>query len=548
MSNASNSNAQPQAARSLLRRFLFPIIVFVVITCIAAAGPVMEAMELDTEAAIPVLMVLQPGVILGVLALGIWWLFFSGFSWLTRFAALGLLAVGIGAFALSLTQVELTSTPTGLRPIFHFVWETTDQDRYAEYQAQHPVGVNDVVVAVVGPNDFPGYRGPNRDGVLPDAKLQTDWTTHSPKQVWQRPCFDGYSGIAVAGNLVVTLEQRGKQEGVVCYDRTTGSERWVFAYDAFHRDIMGNGPRSTPTIHDGRIFTLGATGEFLCLDVEGKKKWGVNILEDSKAKNIKWGMTGSPLIFKDLVIAHAGVDPENPAGAALVAFEQKTGKKAWAIGNRRAGYSSPQLATLAGVTQILLFDGDGLVGYDPDSRQELWSFPWKTDFDMNSIQPVVLSDGRVFISSELANGCAMLRIAHKKNSQPAWSVDVVWKNKNLAARFANPVSDGKRIFGLHGLAGQLRCLDAISGDVVWRGERCGPGQMLLAGDTLLVVHEKGVVTLLDKDSASDTELARQQMLGTGQKKWKTWNTPALAGDQLFVRNQSEIACWKLPQR
>jgi outer membrane protein assembly factor BamB len=384
-------------------------------------------------------------------------------------------------------------------------------------------------------------------GVVTHIKLDTDWVRNPPKVLWRRPCVEGYSGLAVAGNVVLTMEQRGGEEAVVCYDRATGRQIWAYPYDAFHKDQMGNGPRATPTIHDGLIFTLGATGELVCLNAKKELQWSHNILRDADAKKIQWGMTGSPLIVNDLVIAHAGVDPDiSPTqrpGTALIAYDYKIGEKRWAVANRKAGYSSPQLVTLAKVQQILLFDGEALGGFDPKTGKQLWMTPWITKMDMNMIQPVIIGDDQVFISSELDNGCALLQIKPSSNSDDPWTVETVWKTKSLAARFANPVYDGKNIYGLQFLNGVLRCVDVKDGSLRWSGERYGPGQMLLVNDVLLIVSDKGEVSLLATDTAEPKVLARFAALDE-----KTWNTPTLAGDQLFIRNQKEIVCLKLPRK
>ena len=214
-------------------------------------------------------------------------------------------------------------------------------------------------------------------------------------------------------------------------------------------------------------------------------------------------------------------------------------------GNRPAHYSSPQLATLGGVQQILVFDGAGLVSYEPKTGKELWNFPWVSEVPTHSAQPVILGTDRIFISSEQKNGCAMLRITPPKDQTP-WRAEVVWENKYLAARYANPVTDGKSIFGLSGLQGVLTCLDANSGKVKWKGDREGPGQLLLAANALIVINgDYGDVALFDPESPSTcNELARRPAFETRDK---TWNTPALAGDQLFVRNQANIICLKLPR-
>jgi outer membrane protein assembly factor BamB len=535
-------------AFSWWRTFRFPLIVLVICGAIFAIPWVCLALEIDIEDALIFRFVTQWHVpALAVLIIAVWWLFFSGVPWSTRLGVAFAVVLAVAGFFVITRERELTMGRVALVPRFQFIWETSAeaklaQDRDSESRKTHALPAID---ATVGPEDFPRYRGPNLDGIVAFAKLQTNWQEYPPKRLWNKSCPGGYSGIAVAGNIAVTLQQRKGQEVVVCYDRATGRERWNYPYDAFHEDIMGNGPRSTPAIHERRIFTIGATGEMVCLNAEGEKQWSANILELAKAKNIKWGLTGSPLIVDDLVIAHAGIDPQAPAGSALIAFEQATGEIRWQTGNRKAGYSSPQLAVLDNTPQILLFDGEGLISYDK-AGNELWQHPWLTDWDMNSIQPVVLGNDRVFISSEMSNGCAMLRVKAPKADKASWTVEVLWENKRLAARYANPVSDGKHIFGLHNTGGVLTCLNASDGTLKWKGERCGPGQMLLADGVLLVVNgDTGEVSLFETDSQSCSELGR---LAVFEKKDKTWNTPALAGDHLFVRNQAEIACWKLPRR
>ena len=534
-------------AFSWWRTFRFPLIVLAIFGGIFAIPWICLALQIEIEEFIYFRMATQwHAPALAVLIIAVWWLFFSGVRWGVRLGVIIVAVLVVAAFFSIVRQGELTMGRIALVPRFQFIWETSAEDKLERDRESESRQANDLptIDATIGAEDFPRYRGPKLDGIVSFAKLQTDWQKHPPMLQWRRACPGGYGGVAAAGNIAVTLQQRGTHEVVVCFDRATGRERWTYAYDAFHKDIMGNGPRSTPTIHNQRIFTIGATGQLVCLNAIGEKQWTVNILRDAKAKNTKWGLTGSPLIVDDLVVAHAGIDPDAPADSALIAYEQATGKIRWRTGNRRAGYSSPQLAVIGNVPQILLFDGEGLVSYDKTGK-ELWQHPWVTDWDMNSIQPLVLENDRVFISSELSNGCAMLRVKAPDNDKASWSVEPLWQNKNLATRYANPVTDGKSIFGLHTDRGLLRCLDASNGKILWKGERFGAGQMLLADGVLLVVNgDTGEVSLFAADGQACNEWAQPVF----EKKDKTWNTPALAGDQLFVRNQREIACLKLPRR
>ncbi len=548
---STTSSATPTIA--WWRSIYFPLIVLAVFGSIFAIPWICIAAGVDTnELPPPPLMMSQwLAPLAAILLIAVWWLFLSTFGWAIRLSVAALVIAAGAGFFFSVRDVEMTKGRVSLVMRIHFRWETTADDRLAAHLANQATDDLPPIDARVGLEDFPRYRGANLDGVVRFARLNASWDKNPPKEQWSHPCPGGYSGVAVAGNIVVTLEQRRGAQTVVCCDRATGRQRWTYLLGSAYtdRNKMGDGPRSTPTIHDSRIYCIGATGEMVSLNVEGKKQWSVNILDDAKAKHVKWGMTASPLIVDDLVITNPGIDEEvdYPTDGAVIAYDQATGKIRWrTTGKRKASYSSPQLVKFAGVPQILLFGGDGLISYDKTGK-ELWQFPWVTDFSMNSIQPVVVGDDRVFISSEMSNGCSMLRVKAPENDKGSWSVETVWKNKNLAARYANPVSDGKSIFGLHNLQGKLICLDVETGKVKWRGGLEGPGQLLLTDGLLLVVNgDTGDVALFDEDG---NEKARHQSF---DKKDKTWNTPALAGDQLFVqlfvRNQTEIVCLKLPRR
>ncbi len=540
--------AEPDRGRSL-RHYLFPLTILLVCGGVFAFPIVWVALGHDSDEYVMIFWTMLLALPLGAILISAWYLFFGRAAWWVRLPVLllGWALIPI-AWTTCVRSYELKTNEFGMMPSIQFVWEPTRQQRLNDFQAQQSSKDGDLsaIDATVGPEDYASYRGPRRDGVVTRIRLQTDWNAHPPTLLWKHPCVEGYSGVAVAGNITVTLELREGREHIVCYDRATGRERWTYAYDANYEDKMnmGNGPRSTPTIHDGLIFTFGALGDLTCVDKEGKLQWAINLLKEAKATNITWGMTGSPLIVDDLVIAHAGVNPDAPANMALWAFDYKTGQKRWAVGNRKAGYSSPHFAVLDKVPQILLFDGAGLVSYDPKTGKHLWDIPWVSKMDMNMIQPVVIGPDRVFISSEATNGCALYQLIAPSQEARNWRIIPVWENKSLGARFANPVTDGTHIYGLQNITGILRCLNVSDGKVHWKGEtRYGPGQMLLVDDTLLIVGDQGDVSLVKTNADEETVLARYQLF-----KDRTWNTPALAGDQLFVRNQTEIACLRLPRR
>jgi outer membrane protein assembly factor BamB len=250
-------------------------------------------------------------------------------------------------------------------------------------------------------------------------------------------------------------------------------------------------------------------------------------------------MTSSPLVVDDLVIVNAGVDPANNAGRALVAYARKDGKRVWGAGTHQAGYSSPVLATLQGRRQVLIFDAGGLAGHDLKTGEELWRHPWPAWQDMNITQPLLFDGDRVFISSQLSNGGAMLRVTRKGS---AFGVEVVWESNQLATRQANPVRVRSHIFGLHN--GSLVCLDAETGKRRWKGKEYGQGQLLAMPGALFIQSERGDLVLVADDPRRFRELGRMNAFADR----RTWNTPALAGRHLFLRNDAEMACYELPLR
>lgn len=476
---------------------------------------------------------------LGVL---VWFFAFSGLGARARVVGLVVLLAVVG---LALALVQSVEVYGDIRPILHFRWEPSPEallERHRAEAEEGSAGLPDIDLTVDRVFDFPRYRGRHGDGlVLSPEPIALDWSNNPPELLWRQPCGGGFAGFAVAGNVAVTIEQRRANEAVVCYDRATGRERWAYEYPARFRNLTGDGPRATPTIHDGRIYSLGATGELVCLDgATGKKVWQRNILADNAARPVTWGMTSSPLVVArlGLVIVNPGIDPGNNAGKALAAYRLKDGEAAWAGGQHAAGYSSPQLVTLAGRSQVLLFDAGGLAGFDPRSGEELWRHAWKTSLGMNIIQPLVLDGNHVFVSSEASNGCAVVEVSRKDDE---FRTEVVWANKSLASKFSNPLALGESIYGLS--TGTLVCLDRRTGKRLWRGKHYGHGQVLGVDGAILVLSERGYVALVKPDRKRFQEVGRLEVFED-----RTWNTPAVAGGQLFVRNDREMACFKLPVR
>ena len=237
-------------------------------------------------------------------------------------------------------------------------------------------------------NYWTNYRGPNRDGRYEELPVIATWPAGGLTPIWKQPIGIGYASFTVAEGSAYTIEQRRRQEVVTAYDLNTGRELWMQGWNAEYSDSTGDGPRSTPTWDDGRLYALGATGELRCLDAKtGSVIWGKNILSENGASNLPWAMAASPLIVDDKVI----VLPGGSGGKSVVAYNKMTGAPVWKSLDDRQAYVSPMLVTLNGRRQILVVSSTRAVGLAPENGSLLWSYTWDTDMGINASQPIMVS-------------------------------------------------------------------------------------------------------------------------------------------------------------
>jgi outer membrane protein assembly factor BamB len=394
------------------------------------------------------------------------------------------------------------------------------------------------------PDDYPGYRNRDRDGVVRGPALARDWAAKPPREVWRKPCGAGFSGFAVAAGRALTAEQRGGDEAVVCYDAATGNELWSHSYPARFYDARGGeGPMATPTLDRGLVYSLGGTGRLVCLDLAtGELKWGKDLL--GPGENLTWGMAGSPLVYDDVVVVNPGGQNGRGEGRAVMAFDRKTGASVWGAGSTQAGYAAPALATLDGMRQVVIFDGQEVAGYDAKGKAgkkgKLWSLPWQTQMGINVAQPLVLSEGRLFVTSGYGVGCGAVAVSRESKPEVHnWHAEQTAHAITMQGKFASPVEYKGLVYGLS--EGTLTCVNPTSLKRVWKGPRYGHGQLLRCDDLLLVLSESGDLALVSAAAESSRELGRVKALAGD----KTWNPPCLAGGKAYVRNHVEMACYDL---
>jgi outer membrane protein assembly factor BamB len=414
-------------------------------------------------------------------------------------------------------------------------WTPTAEQRFLASHAKEAAAKDEVLADAkpwkLQPGDWPEFRGPRRDGVATGVQIPTDWTKTPPRELWRKPVGPGWSSVIVVDDHLVTQEQRGEAEAVVCYEAATGREVWSHE-DAgrFYEGLAGAGPRATPTYHDGRIYTLGAKALLNCLEAAtGKQIWSHDLVAEVGAEIPQWGVSSSPLVVDDLVIVYAG----GTEGRTLLAYDAKSGDLRWSSAGGKMSYSSPELDEIAGQRQIVMHDNKSVAGFDIADGKRLWERAGLSEVAMPMLQPHFLDGGILLLSTDpnltrfdiAADGgkCALAE---------------GWNSNRLKAGFNDFVVYEGNIYGLDDGIGC--CLDLETGNRRWKKGRYGHGEVLLIPDSgvLLVLSETGELILMRATPENPEELGRLQALNG-----KTWNHPVIAHGRLFVRNGEEMACY-----
>lgn len=422
---------------------------------------------------------------------------------------------------------------------FAWRWAETHEEKLLARASEERTGSEPIGPASAQEADWPGFRGADRDGAIHGVRIETDWRASPPVELWRRPIGPGWSSFAVHGNLVYTQEQRGENEVVSCYNASTGELVWRHSDGArFWESHAGAGPRATPALSDGHVYSFGATGILNALDAaDGTLVWSRNAAADAEARVPDWGFTSSPLIVEDRVFVYAG---------ALAAYDAATGEPRW-FGPKGGSYSSPHLVTLDGIPQVLMQSGSGVSSFAPADGTLLWEHPWASGI----VQPALAADGDVLVSAGgLTGGLGLRRVGVSRtgslrgNSElrgsTGWAAEERWTSARLRPNFSDFVAHNGHAFGFDGRI--LACISLENGERAWKGGRYGSGQLVLLPDQdlLIVMSEKGELALVEASTEKFNELARIPAV-----EGKTWNHPVLVGDLLLVRNGQEMVAYRL---
>lgn len=383
--------------------------------------------------------------------------------------------------------------------------------------------------------DWPQFLGPTRDNASPEKVAP--WTGDL-KPAWKQPVGDAHSSPVVAGGLVYAFYQPKDRDAdaLAAFDATTGERKWEKSYDREKfSPKFGNGPRSTPVVANGRVFTLGGTGVLAAWDAKtGDLQWKVEALKDFKAPNLYFGTSTTPLVEGDTVVVNVG-----GAGAGVVAFGASSGKPVWKATDDPASYASPIAIGDGDDRQLVFLTGTNIRSLSPAGK-ERWAFPFKDLLNESSTTPLKIDD--MIYGSSVTAGSVMLKMT-TKNGKPA--VEQVWKKPSLTCYFSTPVVSGKHLYMVNGALLQpkasitLRCVEVSTGNVAWERKNVGKfhAAIVRTGDgKLLMLDDAGFLTLFDADPKGYKELARSKVCGP------TWAHPAVVGGKLYLRDEKELIC------
>jgi outer membrane protein assembly factor BamB len=384
--------------------------------------------------------------------------------------------------------------------------------------------------------DCPQWRGQARDGRV-IASPSADWRA-APTLTWKIDIGEGHSSPVSQGNRIFVLSRRSENEIVSCLDRESGKIIWQQTYGAPYTMnsaayAHGKGPKSTPVIHQGHLYTLGISGVLSCFDLhEGKLQWQHRFLTSFEHTSPLYGASMSPLAIEDQVIAHVGGEDDG----ALRAFDCRTGKVNWSWEGDGPGYASPILVKLEGVRQVVTQTQDSIVGVALSDGRLLWQIPFSTAWQQNVVTPVLYKD--LLILSGLDKGTFAIRL---ERNQSGWSAREVWSTRDVSMYMSSPVLADNLLFGLsHLKRGQLFCLNPANGEVLWKGDgRQGDyAGLLSSGKLLFVLTTDGEFLVIETSAEALKKLAQHTVADS-----PTWAHPVILGSQLLIKDFSSLALW-----
>ena len=386
----------------------------------------------------------------------------------------------------------------------------------------------------LGTASWSQWRGARRDGHSAETGLLQDWPASGPPLAWKATGAGiGYSSMSLGDGRLYTLGVVNDAETVLAYDLATGARVWATPLGRRFRNEQGDGPRSTPTFENGRLYVLGASGDLACLDAKtGARQWGHNLFKTFGGSAPYWGLAESPLVLPDKLIVQPG-----GRGSAFAALSKSDGSTIWKSGTDEAGYSSAVTTQVGDRLQIVFFTASKTTGVDARDGRVLWTYPRASNGTANVATPIVRGD-RVFVSSDYGTGAALLQLT------PAGAANEVYFTRDMRNHHATSILVGDHVFGFSGSI--LTALHFDTGKLAWRDRSVGKGSLAYADGRLYAYSEDGVVGLLEASPTAYKEHGRFRLQTSG--RGPTWSHPVVAGGRLFLRDHDTIYAYDVRAR
>ena len=371
-------------------------------------------------------------------------------------------------------------------------------------------------------DDWPQWRGPERNGVSQEKGWLDQWPDQGPAIAWKANVGLGFSSFVVAGGKAITVGHAEEKDTVFCFDAVSGTTTWKHSYPSDLGDkYFDGGTTGSPTIDGDRVYWLSRWGDLFCLNfADGKVVWQRQLQKEADAQVPTWGFAGAATVYNNLLLLNIG--------EAGMAVDKKTGKTAWESAKKDAGYSTPLPIKRAGRDELLLGNGQGYLAVDPASGKEFWRMKWLTQYGVNAADPIPVGDA-IFISTGYGKGAAFIK-PPAAEGEP----EVVWKSKVLRTQLSPGVLVDKFIYGADGDTtdkAALKCIEAQTGVEKWAHRGFGTGGLIVADGKLIAITGYGELMVAPATPDSFKPMSQAQVLG-GQ----TWTAPVLANGFVYCRN------------
>jgi outer membrane protein assembly factor BamB len=389
--------------------------------------------------------------------------------------------------------------------------------------------------------EWPQFLGPTQNGISTESGLIDGWPAAGPAEIWRTNIGTGMSTVAVSNGRLYTVAQSKEHQFAIAVDAKSGKEIWSRELSAEYRNQMGDGPRATPAVAGELVYVHTGEGILAALKTsDGSIVWKKDLVQELGGKPIEYGISSSPLLVGNLVVVQPGV-----SGGTVVACDQRSGRIVWKSGAGSAAYSSPVLLNVGRQQQVVAFTGPEVLGLEPTTGKQLWNYPFKTDYDCNTANPIAVGN-KVLVSSGENHGSALLSIDGGR-------VKEVWtsfgRNSVLRAEWQTPVLIDGHLYGFDnvGSAGPVTnfaCIEAKTGRRVWEKKRFGKGNLVAADGKLFISTMKGELVLVAATADSFKELARSKegLVDT------TRQAPVIADGKLYLRGTQELVCLDVKQK